>query len=224
MIETSAPSVRDDEEHFWRAADELLTALAASHEAHGHLAAIRSAAGRFETLRPDGRVADGGAGDNDSGSASAPSSMTAEEHAEANRLIEVLGTSGLPLVTEVLTRLDDEAIRPELVGLSRSGLDSALDVLESTYRQGAWRTLPRNEFDPFMTRLASRVEALVRTRPLRPRCGETKRIVSIVRRMPKETVVHLTRTWNPFALRIIVSFALYTFRRAVAKDARGTAD
>lgn len=232
----------DDEELFWRAADELLTALAASPVAHHRLAAVRGAVVRNEALQSGlwsavggaGGADDGGAGDvgddGDVGDAGGPDDdgagsgqeqrpMTPEERAEANRFVEVLGDSGLPLVAEVLARLDEEAIRPELVGVSRAGLDSALDVMEGTYRRGEWRTLPEDELNTYMEALLSEATALARTQPLRPRRGETKRIVSVVRRMPKETVVRLVRVWNPLVLRVVVSLGLRAFRKMAAEDA-----
>ena len=55
--------------------------------------------------------------------------MSPEERAEVNDVVDAMATSALPLAAEVLERFDAERIRPELVGLSRPGLDSALAML-----------------------------------------------------------------------------------------------
>jgi len=121
------------------------------------------------------------------------------EHAVSDRLLE---------------RLDAERIRPDLVGLSRPGLDSALAMLGETHREGSWRELPNEEFFGRFSELFSAVEPLIRTPPLAPERGETGRIVAVLRRMPKQTVTRVTRVWNPLLLRIMISIGLRALRRA----------
>lgn len=140
--------------------------------------------------------------------------MSPEERAEANDVVDAMATSALPLAAEVLERLDAERIRPELVGLSRPGLDSALAMLGEAHREGSWRALPNEEFFGRFSGLFSAVEPLIRTPPLVPERGETGRIVAVLRRMPKQTVTRVTRVWNPLLLRIMISVGLRALRRA----------
>lgn len=140
--------------------------------------------------------------------------MSPEERAEVNDVVDAMATSALPLAAEVLERLDAERIRPELVGLSRPGLDSALAMLGEAHREGSWRELPNEEFFGRFSELFSAVEPLIRTPPLAPERGETGRIVAVLRRMPKQTVTRVTRVWNPFLLRIMISVGLRALRRA----------
>ena len=140
--------------------------------------------------------------------------MSPEERAEVNDVVDAMATSALPLAAEVLERLDAERIRPELVGLSRPGLDSALAMLGEAHREGSWRELPNEEFFGRFSELFSAVEPLIRTPPLAPERGETGRIVAVLRRMPKQTVTRVTRVWNPLLLRIMISIGLRALRRA----------
>ena len=140
--------------------------------------------------------------------------MSPEERAEVNDVVDAMATSALPLAAEVLERLNAERIRPELVGLSRPGLDSALAMLGEAHREGSWRELPNEEFFGRFSELFSAVEPLIRTPPLAPERGETGRIVAVLRRMPKQTVTRVTRVWNPLLLRIMISIGLRALRRA----------
>ena len=140
--------------------------------------------------------------------------MSPEERAEVNDVVDAMATSALPLAAEVLERLDAERIRPELVGLSRPGLDLALAMLGEAHREGSWRELPNEEFFERFSELFSAVEPLIRTPPLAPERGETGRIVAVLRRMPKQTVTRVTRVWNPLLLRIMISIGLRALRRA----------
>lgn len=140
--------------------------------------------------------------------------MSPEERAEVNDVVDAMATSALPLAAEVLERLDAERIRPELVGLSRPGLDSALSMLGEAHREGSWRELSNEEFFGRFSELFSAVEPLIRIPPLAPERGETGRIVAVLRRMPKQTVTRVTRVWNPLLLRIMISIGLRALRRA----------
>ena len=42
--------------------------------------------------------------------------------------------------------------------------------------------------------------------------------MSVVRRMPKETVVRLVKVWNPLVLRVAVSLGLRAFRKMAAEE------
>ena len=217
----------------WQAADEFLTALVVSPTAHRNLVEVRRAFERAEALgvlssfseTSDDEDAPGEAGPA-AGDApvEAPSEapaeepqmpeMSPEERAEANDVVDAMATSALPLAAEVLERLDAERIRPELVGLSRPGLDSALAMLGEAHREGSWRELPNEEFFGRFSELFSAVEPLIRTPPLAPERDETGRIVAVLRRMPKQTVTRVTRVWNPLLLRIMISIGLRALRRA----------
>ena len=140
--------------------------------------------------------------------------MSPEERAEVNDVVDAMATSALPLAAEVLERLNAERIRPELVGLSRPGLDSALAMLGEAHREGSWRELPNEEFFGRFSELFSAVEPLIRTPPLAPERGETGRIVAVLHRMPKQTVTRVTRVWNPLLLRTMISVGLRALRRA----------
>ena len=147
--------------------------------------------------------------------------MSPEERAEANDVVDAMATSALPLAAEVLERLDAERIRPELVGLSRPGLDSALAMLGEAHREGSWRELPNEEFFGRASELFSAVEPLIRIPPLAPERGEAGRIVAVLRRMPKQTVTRVTRVWNPLLLRIMISVGLRALRRAADEESAG---
>ena len=147
--------------------------------------------------------------------------MSPEERAEVNDVVDAMAASALPLAAEVLERLDAERIRPELVGLSRPGLDSALAMLREAHREGSWRALPNEEFFGRASELFSAVEPLIRTPPLAPERGETRRIVAVLRRMPKQTVTRVTRVWNPLLLRIMISIGLRALRRAADEESTG---
>ena len=216
----------------WQAADELLTALAVSSTAHRNLVEMHRAFERAEALGvlssfsemsddeegSDGEDGDGAGPVADSPETSAEESrapeMSPEERAEVNDVVDAMATSVLPLAAEVLERLDAERIRPELVGLSRPGLDSALAMLGEVHREGSWRELPNEEFFGRFSELFSAVEPLIRIPPLAPERGETGRIVAVLRRMPKQTVTRVTRVWNPLLLRIMISVGLRALRRA----------
>ena len=220
----------------WQAADELLTALAVSSTAHRNLVEMHRAFERAEALGvlssfsemsddeegSDGEDGDGAGPVADSPETSAEESrapeMSPEERAEVNDVVDAMATSVLPLAAEVLERLDAERIRPELVGLSRPGLDSALAMLGEVHREGSWRELPNEEFFGRFSELFSAVEPLIRIPPLAPERGETGRIVTVLRRMPKQTVTRVTRVWNPLLLRIMISVGLRALRRAAVEE------
>ena len=147
--------------------------------------------------------------------------MSPEERAEVNDVVDAMATSALPLAAEVLECLDAERIRPELVGLSRPGLDSALAMLGEAHREGSWRELPNEEFFGRFSELFSAVEPLIRIPPLAPERGEAGRIVAVLRRMPKQTVTRVTRVWNPLLLRIMISVGLRALRRAADEESAG---
>ena len=214
----------------WQAADELLTALAVSPTAHRNLVEMRRAFERAEALGvlssfsetsddeegAGGEVGGGGAGSAEPRPDRPPQQESAGGGAgpEVNDVVDAMAASALPLAAEVLERLDAERIRPELVGLSRPGLDSALAMLGEAHREGSWRELPNEEFFGRFSELFSAVEPLIRTPPLAPERGETGRIVAVLRRMPKQTVTRVTRVWNPLLLRIMISIGLRALRRA----------
>ena len=233
--DTTAPQPDDGESALhWQAADELLTALAASPAAHRNLVEVHRAFERAEALGvlssfsetsddEEGAGGEDGPDDGDApGSASPEASaegprapeMSPEERAEVNDVVDAMAASALPLAAEVLERLDAERIRPELVGLSRPGLDSALAMLGEAHREGSWRELPNEEFFGRFSELFSAVEPLIRTPPLAPERGETGRIVAVLHRMPKQTVTRVTRVWNPLLLRTMISVGLRALRRA----------
>ena len=206
----------------WQAVDELLTALAVSPTAHRNLVEVRRAFERAEALGVLSSFSET-SDDEDApveASSEAPAEeprvpeMSPEERAEVNDVVDAMATSALPLAAEVLERLDAERIRPELVGLSRPGLDSALAMLGEAHREGSWRELPNEEFFGRFSELFSAVEPLIRIPPLAPERGETGRIVAVLRRMPKQTVTRVTRVWNPLLLRIMISIGLRALRRA----------
>ena len=206
----------------WQVADELLTALAVSSTAHRNLVEMHRAFERAEALgvlssfseTSDDEDALVEAPPETSAEESRAPEMSPEERAEVNDVVDAMAASALPLAAEVLERLDAERIRPELVGLSRPGLDSALAMLGEAHREGSWRELPNEEFFGRFSELFSAVEPLIRTPPLAPERGETGRIVAVLRRMPKQTVTRVTRVWNPLLLRIMISIGLRALRRA----------
>lgn len=210
----------------WQAVDELLTALAVSPTAHRNLVEVRRAFERAEALGVLSSFSETSA--DEDAPVEAPSEapaegprvpeMSPEERAEANDVVDAMATSALPLAAEALERLDAERIRPELVGLSRPGLDSALAMLGEAHREGSWRELPNEEFFGRFSELFSAVEPLIRTPPLAPERGETGRIVAVLRRMPKQTVTRVTRVWNPLLMRIMISVGLRALRRAADEE------
>ena len=221
--DTTAPQPDDGESALhWQAADELLTALAVSPTAHRNLVEMRRAFERAEALGVLSSFSE--TSDDEDALVEAPSEtsaeepqapeMSPEERAEVNDVVDAMAASALPLAAEVLERLDAERIRPELVGLSRPGLDSALAMLGEAHREGSWRELPNEEFFGRASELFSAVEPLIGTPPLAPERGETGRIVAVLRRMPKQTVTRVTRVWNPLLLRIMISVGLRALRRA----------
>lgn len=213
----------------WQAVDELLTALAVSPTAHRNLVEVRRAFERAEALgvlpsfseTSDGEDAPVEAPSETSTEEPQVPEMSPEERAEVNDVVDAMATSALPLAAEVLERLDAERIRPELVGLSRPGLDSALAMLGEAHREGSWRELPNEEFFGRFSELFSAVEPLIRIPPLAPERGETRRIVAVLRRMPKQTVTRVTRVWNPLLLRIMISVGLRALRRAAVEESAG---
>ena len=244
--DTTAPQPDDGESALhWQAADELLTALAASPAAHRNLVEVHRAFERAEALGvlssfsetsddeegaggedggedgPDDGDAPGSASPEASAEGPRAPEMSPEERAEVNDVVDAMAASALPLAAEVLERLDAERIRPELVGLSRPGLDSALAMLGEAHREGSWRELPNEEFFGRFSELFSAVEPLIRTPPLAPERGETGRIVAVLRRMPKQTVTRVTRVWNPLLLRIMISIGLRALRRAADEESTG---
>ena len=203
-----------------------LTALAVSPTAHRNLVEVRRAFERAEALGVLSSFSE--TSDDEDAPVEAPSEapaegprvpeMSPEERAEANDVVDAMATSALPLAAEALERLDAERIRPELVGLSRPGLDSALAMLGEAHREGSWRELPNEEFFGRFSELFSAVEPLIRTPPLAPERGETGRIVAVLRRMPKQTVTRVTRVWNPLLMRIMISVGLRALRRAADEE------
>lgn len=116
------------------------------------------------------------------------------------------------MASEILERLDIERIRPELGGLSRPGLGSALTMLEQAHREGSWRALSDEKLAERCAKLFVTVNETLRTRPLKPQRGEIGRVVAILRRMPKQTVTRFVKAWNPILLRLVIAFNLRTLR------------
>ena len=136
--------------------------------------------------------------------------------------MDLVGRSALPLAREVFSRLQEERIRPELVGVSSAGISHVLTQLETEYRSGAWRESSPEEFE---ARMETHVESeRVRTAPVKPRRGEVKRIVAVLRRMPKETVTQVTKVWHPFLLGAEVRLALFMLRKGAAAETAEATD
>lgn len=201
----------------WQAADEVLSALAASPSAHHRLAAVRQVAARARALlgvHTPFVVWD--ALDVAPFLAAIPRTAP-EKRADIDSLIDALADSALPLASEVLERLDTERIRPELVGLSRPELEATLTMLEQAHREGTWRTLSNERLAERCAELFVAANKALRTRPLKPRWGEIGRVVAVLRRMPKQTVTRFTKVWNPILLRLVISFNLHTLRKEQAE-------
>lgn len=49
--------------------------------------------------------------------------------------------------------------------------------------------------------------------PSAPQKGEVARIVTVLHRMPKQTVTHYTKVWHPMLLRTQFSLGLRALRR-----------
>lgn len=135
--------------------------------------------------------------------------------------MDLIGRSALPLAREILTRLREERIRPELVGMSSAGISHVLTQLESEYRSGAWRGDSPEEFEARMAQVESE---RVRTTPVKPQRGEVKRIVAVLRRMPKETVTQVTKVWHPWLLGAEVRLALRMLRKGAAAETAEATD
>lgn len=181
----------DDEDFCWRAAGELLTALGCSPSTVRGLAGVR---------------------------ASVPS---LEDHPAAE--LDVIGRSVLPAAREALDRLAAEGIRPEVLGVDSDLARLALAELQDAYEEGSWRTLSEDELDARMDQLmapylggkdGSAATLSVLMAPVAPEHGEVGRIVDVLRRMPKETVVRVAKVWNRLALRGVVAGALLALRRS----------
>lgn len=181
-------------EFLQRAATELCEALGVSSHLIAEIPRLREAATAY--------------GDREE-------ALSSEEFAAS---MDLIGRSALPLAREILTRLQEERIRPELGGLSSAGISHVLTQLESEYRSGAWRGDSPEEFE---ARMKAQVDSeRVRTTPVKPQRGEVKRIVAVLRRMPRETVTQVTKVWHPWLLGAEVRLAL----RMLRKEAAGAAD
>lgn len=121
----------------------------------------------------------------------------------------------VPLLREVLESLRARRIRTELVGLDAEKLRRSLDRLEAFYRDGAWRTMDADE-------IAAQLELLLAdpaVEPAAPSTGELRRIVGVLRDMPRPTLQRITKVTSAPALMALVGGGLVMLR-----DGEGSSD
>ena len=190
----------EDPTFVWVAAGQLLTALGALPETIRPL-------GQLRPLLDEVRALEGG------GEPGGELIPLAPERVQdmVDRAVPIV----VPLLREVLESLRARRIRTELVGLDAEELRRSLDRLEAFYRDGAWRTMDADE-------IAAQLELLVAdpaVEPVAPSVGELRRIVGVLRDMPRPTLQRITKVTSAPALMALVGGGL-----AMLRDGEGSSD
>lgn len=203
----------DDEDFLWQAAGELLLALGvAEHDVAG-LPELRRTLARLDSPLGGGRrLSDG---------TRAP--LTDSELAEVKTCLEVAGRLGLPVADQALTRLKAEGISLETFGVDPLEAQLLVLNLRAAMEDPSWRTMDEEELEASVEEWTGNETANLLITPTEPAKGEVKRMVDVVRRMPKETVVRIAKVWNPLALRGVITVFLGMLRRSHPGSAPGSA-
>lgn len=202
-----------DEDFLWQAAGELLLALGvAEHDVAG-LPELRRTVARLDgPLDGDRRLADG-----------TRPPLSDAELAEVKGCLEVAGRLGLPVAEQALKGLEVEGISLETLGVEPLTAQLLLLNLRAAMEDPSWQSMNEAELEAYAEEWTGHEAANLFITPTEPRTGEVKRMVEVVRRMPRTTVVRIAKVWNPLALRGVITVLLGMLRRADPGSTAGTA-
>ncbi|GAB2535582.1 hypothetical protein [Brachybacterium huguangmaarense] len=204
-----------DETFVLVAAGQLLLALGAPRETVRPLPRLVAIVRRLDELES---VA--GAG-RDAGADATEEQRRAR--AETTALIDELAEHAFPLAHVVLDGLARHRIRTEIAGISRTGLEGALADLEDLYASGRWRDADDQALRAYEEWIEERHR--IEVEPVRARSGEVRRIVRVLRRMPRQTLRRITKVTSAPALTVLIGGGLLMMHRemtAAPPDPRST--
>ncbi len=118
----------------------------------------------------------------------------------------------VPIAEEVLQQLDRQRIRPEILGYRRESLDGALADLRAYAADEGWRGKDEAAIEEHLRWIESRHR--METPPAKASAGEARRIVAILRRMPRRTLRRITKVTSTPALMALVGSGLAAVRRS----------
>lgn len=116
----------------------------------------------------------------------------------------------VPIAEETLHQLDRQRIRPEILGYRRESLDGALADLCAYTADEGWRGKGEAAIEEHLRWIESRHR--METPPAQASAGEVRRIVAILRRMPRGTLRRITKVTSTPALMALVGSGLATVR------------
>lgn len=118
----------------------------------------------------------------------------------------------VPIAEETLHQLDRQRIRPEILGYRRESLDGALADLCAYTADEGWRGKGEAAIEEHLRWIESRHR--METPPAQASAGEVRRIVAILRRMPRGTLRRITKVTSTPALMALVGSGLAAVRRS----------
>lgn len=118
----------------------------------------------------------------------------------------------VPIAEETLHQLDRQRIRPEILGYRRESLDGALADLCAYTADEGWRGKGEAAIEEHLRWIEARHR--METPPAQASAGEVRRIVAILRRMPRGTLRRITKVTSTPALMALVGSGLAAVRRS----------
>lgn len=125
----------------------------------------------------------------------------------------------VPIAEEVLQQLDRQRIRAEILGYRRESLDGALADLRAYAADEGWRGKDETAIEERLRWIESRHR--METPPVKASAGEVRRIVAILRRMPRRTLRRITKVTSTPALMALVGSGLTAIRSSGTGGAAG---
>lgn len=196
-----------DRDFLWVAAGEFLLALGVREETVRPLGQLRPLYEKWEQVEKELLGPAAGAS---TGVSLHPldDRQRAELDDDIARALAVL----VPIAEEVLPQLDKQRICPEILGYRRESLDGALADLRAYAADEGWRGKDEAAIEEHLRWIESRHR--METPPAKASAGEVRRIVTILRRMPRRTLRRITKVTSTPALMALVGSGLAAVRRS----------
>lgn len=197
-----------DHDFLWVAAGQFLLALGVREEAMRPLGGLRPVYERWEQVDAAHRGAAGAGGEAPAAVGSSFLSSGLMDRLAPAQRAELDGDIGhalavlLPIGEEALQQLEQHRIRPEVLGLRTEGLRGALRDLRSYAAAEGWRGQDQQAIEGHLDWIQE--QNRIETRPEKARMGEVRRIVAILRRMPRPTLRRITKITSTPALMAMV--------------------
>lgn len=215
-VSAMPPGLRWAEDHdfLWVAAGQFLVALGVREETVRPLGQLRPiyerwAAVEKELLGPDSHES----------LLHSLHRLTPQQRDQLDEDIAAGLAVALPIADEALQQLDKQNISTEIVGARRAGLDGALQDLRAYAAAEGWRGQDGKAIEQHLEWIESRHK--IQTEPARASMGEVRRIVAILRRMPRPTLRRITKVTNRPALMALVGSGLIAIRSSSTGGAAG---